>query len=195
MGKVSKSTKRFSKNHLSNEIKTRKLRQKIKFREKKTWGSRKAPEELEAQGKLKKATRSDKNDEAEEDEEETAEAEPVDDDNDDKGVDEFLEKGFFEALEADDDADDNEETEVVEKSSVPDSKQHKRDLERLKEEQPEFYKYLAENDAGLLEFDDEDDDEEVSEGEKAQKSKKGAKPDEVEDEESEKVSSIYRYLV
>lgn len=48
-------------------------------------------------------------------------------------------------------------------SSVGDFEEHKGQLESLKEKDPEFYKYLKENDAELLDFDDHGDLAEVDE--------------------------------
>ena len=168
MGKVSKATKHFSKKHLSNEIKTRKLRQKIKFRDKKTWGARKSPEELEAEKKLKIKGHETEDHENEDDDAEDHDAgddkQPDSPDEYQGNVDEFLEKGFFDALEEDDDEAEDHEVEDEDDDGVEDPKKHKHDLERLKIEQPEFYKYLAENDADLLEFDADEDEESEKEG-------------------------------
>ncbi|RAL05453.1 mRNA-binding ribosome synthesis protein NOC2 [Aspergillus ibericus CBS 121593] len=68
---------------------------------------------------------------------------------------------------------------------------HKGQLEALKEKDPEFYKYLKENDAELLDFDDHGDlaeVDELSEGEEeegpAKKKKKKAAKEEEEEEET-----------
>jgi nucleolar complex protein 2 len=174
MGKVSKATKRFSKNHLSNEIKTRKLRQKVKFREKKVWGARKSPEELEAEKQAKAAK-------AENDEDSADDDEPADSPDEYQGnVDAFLEKGFFEALEDEEEPEDQDAADDEDDDEV-DPIKHKQDLERLKVEQPEFYKYLAENDSDLLAFGEGDEDTENQE-ESEEPAADGA--DEAADDES-----------
>lgn len=87
------------------------------------------------------------------------------------------------AVESDDDNDASSQA-----SSVGDIEEHKEQLEALKEKDPEFYKYLQENDAELLEFGDHGDlaeVDELSDAEEegpAKKKKKKAKDDEEEDE-------------
>lgn len=69
-------------------------------------------------------------------------------------------------------------------SELDDAETHKKDIEALKQKDPEFYKYLQENDAELLEFGDLAEVDALSEGEDeqdeepAKKKKKAAKEEE-----------------
>uniref|UniRef100_A0A8D0CN17 NOC2-like nucleolar associated transcriptional repressor n=1 Tax=Scleropages formosus TaxID=113540 RepID=A0A8D0CN17_SCLFO len=79
----------------------------------------------------------------------------------DLSVDEFLASGF----DSDDDRNSEEEAPVLNNGKSKKSKkkgkasQHKEQLSRLKSKDPEFYKFLEENDCSLLNFDDSDSSE------------------------------------
>jgi nucleolar complex protein 2 len=178
MGKASKATKKYSQKHLGDEIKSRKKAKQIKFREKKKWGATKPKPVDEADG-------SEESESEELKQAQKARAKLGTGDTYAGNVDDFLEKGFFEALEDDDDDDDaqagdeagngtdeedsdgdgdgdgdedEDEDGDGEEDGEMDPQQHRQDLERLKEEQPEFYKYLQENDEGLLKFGESDEE-------------------------------------
>lgn len=53
-----------------------------------------------------------------------------------------------------------EESSKSAKRSQSESAQHKQDLERLKQTDPEFYEFMQKEDQGLLEFSDEEEPEE-----------------------------------
>jgi nucleolar complex protein 2 len=179
MGKVSKATKQFSKKHLADEIKTRKRRQKVQFREKKKWESSKTPLELaqEKEAKAKRARKGtpqigDEDDEASR-ASESSDGEQGADDAYGGNVDAFLEKGFFDAMSDEDE--DEDEVEADEGSEADEAgadedgddddaeDSHKKDLEALKARDPEFYKYLQEHDQELLHFGEGEEGEEGEE--------------------------------
>jgi nucleolar complex protein 2 len=63
----------------------------------------------------------------------------------------------------DDDSEDEEEEENADKLNK-DIDQHKKELEELKERDPEFYEFLQKEDNGLLDFGESEDEEEQQEG-------------------------------
>ncbi|KAL1988814.1 hypothetical protein VTN96DRAFT_7698 [Rasamsonia emersonii] len=86
------------------------------------------------------------------------------------------------AVESDDDDDASSQA-----SSVGDIEEHKGQLAALKEKDPEFYKYLQENDAELLDFGDHGDlaeVDELSDAEEEGPAKKKKKKDEDESEDN-----------
>ncbi|KUL82788.1 hypothetical protein ZTR_10911 [Talaromyces verruculosus] len=79
-----------------------------------------------------------------------------------KRVDESAKDDESEVESAEEEAASDSE-EQSDDSSIGDFEEHKGQLESLKEKDPEFYKYLKENDAELLDFDDMGDLAEVDE--------------------------------
>lgn len=160
MAKQSKSTKKFEKNRLKGTIDRRKEFAKIKQRH---------------QQKEKKKQRATQKSQAEDDEAESQEeSAPLG--GDDMNGDEF----FQEALDIPQfdtkaqagskkgkrkrDADgDNDEIPSASEDELSDDDMagHKDQLASLAEKDPEFYKYLQENDAELLDFDEDDELAEV----------------------------------
>ncbi|KAJ5746915.1 uncharacterized protein N7511_008611 [Penicillium nucicola] len=200
MAGAKKSTKKFEKNHLKDVIERRKSHAKVKQRH-----------QLNDKRKEKNAT---KRAEAEEANEISPEEAKKQNAFAEMNVDDFFAGGFEipeekgkkskkdvtpkigkrkrsedkaqaeEAPEEDDNEDDA--------SSVDGYDEHKEQLESLKEKDPEFYKYLKENDAELLDFGDQGDLSEVDalsesdepEDEEPAKKKKKSKKDEEAEPES-----------
>eukprot|EP01039_Chlorochromonas_danica_P021577 gene21577-26649_t len=65
----------------------------------------------------------------------------------------------------DDDDDDDEEEEAGDDAN--ELKKHKSELKKLRKQDPEFFEFLQENDADLLEFDDDDAEEEDFDGDES----------------------------
>ncbi|KAH0833969.1 Noc2-domain-containing protein [Lanmaoa asiatica] len=172
MGKATKATRKFaSSGQLKKTIQSRKKHQQTKKKIESRRGAR-----GKGKGKDKAPVQDDdsERDDAEEDEE--------DEKTDLKGtsVDDFLGAGFMENesddgdMNMDQDDSDAEEVDLADDesfASVDDLEDegfaHMHELSKLAEKDPEFYKYLQENDKELLEFDAEnavDDENEEEEG-------------------------------
>lgn len=206
MAGAKKSTKKFEKKHLKDTLERRKASAKIKQRH-----------HVNEKRKAQSASRRDAEDDEEPDTEEVKKQNAFAEMN----VDDFFAGGFDiadatdgkkkkaskkdvtpkigkrkrSAKEQEDEANEDSaasDNDDDNSSDADDFDAHKDQLEALKEKDPEFYKYLQENDAELLDFGAQGDLSEVdelSEGEAseeegpAKKKKKKSKKDEEEQEE------------
>eukprot|EP00325_Prymnesiales_sp_UTEX-LB-985_P035368 CAMPEP_0174722610 /NCGR_PEP_ID=MMETSP1094-20130205/38855_1 /TAXON_ID=156173 /ORGANISM="Chrysochromulina brevifilum, Strain UTEX LB 985" /LENGTH=853 /DNA_ID=CAMNT_0015923499 /DNA_START=44 /DNA_END=2602 /DNA_ORIENTATION=- len=114
-------------------------------------------------------------------------------------VDEFMEGGFMKAMEEiereegndnvdeDEVEDEDEDEELAAPKKKGKGSQHKADLAALEKSDPEFYKYLQQTDANLLNFtpDDEEDEDDEDEEDEKDKGEVDEDEDEGEDEEEE----------
>lgn len=140
MAKLTKRTKKFMKNKLDQTLKQR---QDAKKKQKYT------------QNKGKRV----KDEPTEEKEEEP---EVVESQAPAMSVDDFLSGGFREGMEDEDEEEEAEEDDddLDEVDDIEDAEAHAQDLAQLAEKDPEFYKYLQENDQELLHFGQGEDEEE-----------------------------------
>ena len=162
MAKATKRTKKFVKNKLDATLQQRRdAKKKLKYVKNKRPVGRRGVD-----------VGDDEASEAEDDEEKVAST----DAQGGMSVDDFLAGGFREGMDdADDDdeeasdaIDDDDDDDDLDGVDELDEEEHAQDLAKLAETDPEFYKYLQENDKDLLEFgqgDDEADDDEEDEEE------------------------------
>lgn len=87
------------------------------------------------------------------------------------GVEDFMSGGFVGGMDgsSDEEGEEDEEEDDASLQDVEDlsedEESHAQDLAKLAKKDPEFYKYLQENDQELLDFAEDDDDDDMSEEE------------------------------
>ncbi|CCH43849.1 Nucleolar complex protein 2 [Wickerhamomyces ciferrii] len=181
MAKTSKQTKKFQSKHLKHTLDHRKEQKKHK--------------QLKDRHK-KKATNGDA----------TTDAQPAKSNEifDDMNVEEFFEGGFEvpkekkQAKGKDSQKSKKVESEDDESSSDEEILEHQDDLSKLAEKDPEFYKYLQDNDKDLLDFnpsnpldaisgDEDDEDQEAGEEEDDDEDNKKVSKKSIEVEEDDKI--------
>ncbi|KAA1123664.1 Nucleolar Complex 2 protein [Puccinia graminis f. sp. tritici] len=164
--KVSKQTKNFTRKHLTHTLTSRKKHQaKKKLSENRQ--HLKTIKRGNNNSKKKTNKRSDDDDDDDDDDDSVSESKPKMDmsvdallnaqglDSEQEGSDDGESDGKDDEDEDDDDDDDLESI-----GSLEDESGGKMDLEMLKEKDPEFYKFLEENDKGLLQFNEDESEEE-----------------------------------
>ncbi|CAZ84505.1 unnamed protein product [Tuber melanosporum] len=172
MGRIKKSTRKFEAKHLKKTLEDRKAHVKVKQRH---------------QLAEKRKKRVDGNADKDAEEKEIKKSKRKDDDVElfeDMSVEQFFQGGF--------EAEEKDNGEVEEKGESNDELEtHRADLSALAEKDPEFFKYLQENDSELLDFTAAEQDgrsgiDIMSEGEsedEAPKKKKKKKPKKSEGKE------------
>lgn len=143
MAKLTKRTKKFVKNKLEQTLQQRKTaKRKQKY--------------IQNKGKREHKDKAGEDGSDDEPEAVSTEAPPM-------SVDEFLRGGFREGMDDDEEEVDEEEEDdddMEEVDDMEDEEEHAQDLAQLAEKDPEFYKYLQENDQDLLNFGQGDDEDE-----------------------------------
>lgn len=152
MAKLAKRTRKFVKNKLDDELRQRRTHQKK---------SKYVRERLARQARRPAAgdTREVENEEEEEEEEDDNEG-PEDEADDDRetkrapmSVEDFLSGGFKDIDGEEKDEEEEDDNASLEELDVSDDEgAHIQDLARLREKDPEFFRYLQENDKELLDF-------------------------------------------
>jgi hypothetical protein len=209
---ISKSTKKFEKNKLGDVLKARKNVAKIKQKK-----------QMDAKKKQRKAADNAKAEDLEAEAAKKPNKSGKEDNFGDMSMDQFFEGGFDipkmkktkaktgkrkrtpveeDASEGPSDEDiadattngDADDVSASDSESGDDAETHKRDIENLKNNDPEFYKYLESNDKELLDFEDDDlaemdalsaSEDEATPRKKQKKASKASKAEPESDEESE----------
>ncbi|TIB82140.1 Noc2-domain-containing protein [Wallemia mellicola] len=159
MGKLGKQTKKFSqsgklKKELEQRKKVKAVRDKRDAREKKNQARK------EHKPKKKAPAEKEQSEDINEDEDEDESDVPEESQN---NVDDVLNMELSEDEEEEDD-DEELSAEEAENSDVEqDEKSHAEAIKNLSKTDPEFFKFLQENDKNLLEFDESDDEQEDGE--------------------------------
>ncbi|TIA93323.1 hypothetical protein E3P99_00193 [Wallemia hederae] len=178
MGKLGKQTKKFSqsgklKNELENRKKVKAVKDKRDVRQKKLQAKRDhRPKKAAARDEPEQEQDVDSNADESEDEPVPEAAQNVDDVLN-------MEMSDDEDEEEDEDEEDNvSDAEAENSDAEQDEKSHAEAIKNLSKTDPEFFKFLQENDNELLEFNEYDDEDEEGDDED------DAQPDDSDDEEA-----------
>lgn len=163
MAKATKRTKKFVKNKLDAALQQRRAaKKKTKY--------------VRDKSKERRPYNDEEDNEEEDEEDHEAKADQAG-----MSVDDFLRGGFQEGMgdEEDEEEELDNDDDLEEVEALDDEDEHAQDLAKLAETDPEFFKYLQENDKDLLKFGQGDDDDDMQEDEV-----------EAEEEEEERVLTM-----